>query len=84
MRLQLQSGIVDVSHRYEEDVCDKTTVLHSDDITASRLDITKVQAGTGTIKAQNVDITHFEENRRISKCFENYDLASRKFQEAIR
>ncbi len=34
-----------------------------------------------TIKAQNVDITHFEEDMRVSKCFKrNYDPGFRKFQ----
>lgn len=80
-------GIVDVSHRYE-----KMYVIRPQffipiisllrNMGYSSL---KYKQELETMKAQNVDITHFEEDMENFKSAfaRNYDLASRKFQEAI-
>ena len=80
-------GIVDVSHRYE-----KMYVIRPQffipiisllrNMGYSSL---KYKQELETIKAQNIDITHFEEDMESFKSAfaRNYDIASRKFQEAI-
>ena len=80
-------GIVDVSHRYE-----KMYVIRPQFfipiISLLRnmgYNSLKYKQELETIKAQNIDITHFEEDMESFKSAfaRNYDIASRKFQEAI-
>ena len=80
-------GIVDVSHRYE-----KMYVIRPQFfipiISLLRnmgYNSLKYKRELESIKAQNIDITHFEEDMESFKSAfaRNYDLASRKFQEAI-
>ncbi|HWZ65776.1 MAG TPA: DUF2130 domain-containing protein [Patescibacteria group bacterium] len=81
------SGIVDVSHRYSKMYVVRPqffipiiTLLRN-----AALDSLKYKSELALVKAQNVDITNFEDN--INKFKEgfarNYDLASRKFKTAI-
>jgi len=81
------SGIVDMSYRY-----DKMYVIRPQNflpmITILRdgaLRSMSYKAEVALIKAQNADITKFEEdlNEFKHKFAYNYDLASRKFQDAI-
>jgi hypothetical protein len=81
------SGIVDASHRY-----DKMYVIRPQFfipmITLLRnaaLNSLKYKAELSLVKAQNVDITNFEDNmNKFKEGFaKNYDLASRKFKTAI-
>ncbi len=81
------SGIVDVSHRHP-----KTYVIRPQFfipmITLLRnaaLNSLKYKSELALVKAQNVDITNFEENMNTFKegFARNYDLASRKFKTAI-
>lgn len=81
------SGIVDVSHRYP-----KTYVIRPQFfipmITLLRnaaLNSLKYKSELALVKAQNVDITNFEDNmNKFKEGFaKNYDLASRKFKTAI-
>ena len=80
-------GIVDVSHRYE-----KMYVIRPQFfipiISLLRnmgYNSLKYKQELESIKAQNIDITHFEEDMESFKSAfaRNYDIASRKFQEAI-
>ena len=81
------SGIVDVSHRYNKMYVIRPqffipmiTLLRN-----ASLNSLQYKAELSLVKAQNIDITNFEDN--ISKFKEsfarNYDLASRKFKTAI-
>lgn len=81
------SGIVDMSHRY-----DKMYVIRPQFfipmITLLRnaaLNSMQYKSELALVKAQNVDITNFEDNmNKFKEGFaRNYDLASRKFQAAI-
>lgn len=81
------SGIVDVSHKYP-----KTYVIRPQFfipmITLLRnaaLNSLKYKSELAVVKAQNIDITNFEENINTFKegFARNYDLASRKFKTAI-
>lgn len=81
------SGIVDVSHRHP-----KTYVIRPQFfipmITLLRnaaLNSLKYKSELALVKAQNVDITNFEDNMdKFKEGFaRNYDLASRKFKTAI-
>lgn len=81
------SGIVDVSHRYP-----KTYIIRPQFfipmITLLRnaaLNSLKYKSELALVKAQNVDITNFEDNmNKFKEGFaKNYDLASRKFKTAI-
>lgn len=81
------SGIVDVSHRHP-----KTYVIRPQFfipmITLLRnaaLNSLKYKSELALVKAQNVDITNFEDNmNKFKEGFaRNYDLASRKFKTAI-
>lgn len=81
-------GIVDVSHRYP-----KTYVVRPQFflplITLLRngsLNALQYKAELEQVRAQNIDITRFEEHLETFKdAFgRNYDLASRQFQEAIK
>lgn len=81
------SGIVDVSHKFP-----KTYVIRPQFfipmITLLRnaaLGSLKYKSELAHVKAQNVDITNFEENMNAFKegFARNYDLASRKFKTAI-
>ena len=80
-------GIVDVSHKY-----DKMYVVRPQFfipiITLLRnaaMNSVKYKAELALIRNQNIDITHFEENvNKFKEGFaRNYDLASRKFKDAI-
>jgi hypothetical protein len=81
------SGIVDVSHRHP-----KTYVIRPQFfipmITLLRnaaLNSLKYKSELALVKAQNVDITNFEDNMNTFKegFARNYDLASRKFKTAV-
>ena len=81
------SGIVDVSHRYN-----KTYVIRPQFfipfVTLLRnaaLKSLEVKAELALIKAQNIDVTNFENDLETFKnaFSRNYDLASRRFQTAI-
>ena len=81
------TGIVDVSHRYE-----KMYVIRPQFfipmITLSRNAATNAlsyRQELAVMRAQNLDITHFEENMNEfkEKFAKNYELASRKFKTAI-
>lgn len=81
------SGIVDVTHRYQ-----KTYIIRPQFfipmITLLRnaaLNSLKYKSELALVKAQNVDITNFEENMNTFKegFARNYDLASRRFKTAI-
>lgn len=81
------SGIVDVSHRYDKMYIVRPqffipiiTLLRN-----SALNSMKYKQELNFIKSQNVDITNFEEKmNKFKEGFAyNYDLASRKFKEAI-
>ena len=80
-------GIVDVSHRYEKMYVIRPqffipiiSLLRNMGYNSLRY-----KQELETIKAQNIDITHFEEDMESFKSAfaRNYDIASRKFQEAI-
>ncbi|MFN4002641.1 DUF2130 domain-containing protein [Microcella sp.] len=81
------SGIVDVSPRYPKMYVVRPqffipiiTVLRN-----AALGSLQYKQELAMVKAQNVDITHFESDLETFKTgfARNYDLASRKFQEAI-
>lgn len=81
------SGIVDVSHRYPKMYVVRPqffipiiTLLRN-----AALNSLKYKSELALVKAQNVDITNFEDNmNRFKEGFaKNYDLASRKFKTAI-
>lgn len=80
-------GIVDVSYRYEKMYVIRPqffipliTLLRN-----AALNSVQYQRELALVKAQNIDITHFEENMETFKTgfAKNYDLASRKFNDAI-
>lgn len=80
-------GIVDVSYRYEKMYVIRPqffipliTLLRN-----AALNSVQYQRELALVKAQNIDITHFEENMETFKTgfARNYDLASRKFKDAI-
>ena len=81
------SGIVDVSHRYPkmyvirpQAFIPMITVLRN-----AALNSLQYKSELALVKAQNVDITNFEDNmNKFKEGFaKNYDLASRKFKTAI-
>ena len=81
-------GIVDVSHRYPKMYVVRPqfflpliTLLRNGSLNALQY-----KAELEQVRAQNIDITHFEEHLETFKdAFgRNYDLASRQFQEAIK
>lgn len=81
------TGIVDVSHRYQKMYVVRPqffiqiiTLLRN-----STLNSLQYKSELALVKAQNVDITDFEDNmNKFKEGFaRNYDLASRKFQSAI-
>lgn len=81
------TGIVDVSHKYPKMYIVRPqffipiiTLLRN-----AALNSLKYKSELALVKAQNVDITHFEENMEAFKTgfAKNYDLASRKFKTAI-
>lgn len=81
------SGIVDVSHKYPKMYVIRPqffipmiTLLRN-----AALNSLKYKSELALVKAQNVDITHFEDNiAEFKEGFaRNYDLASRKFKTAI-
>ena len=80
-------GIVDVSHRYEKMyvIRPQFFIPMISLLRNMGYNSLKYKQELETIKAQNVDITHFEEDMENFKSAfaRNYDLASRKFQEAI-
>ena len=81
------SGIVDVSHRFAKSYVIRPqffipfiTLLRN-----AALKSIEYKAELAVIKAQNIDVTHFEEDLESFKSAfgRNYDLASRRFQTAI-
>ena len=81
------SGIVDVSYRYEKMYVIRPqffipiiTLLRN-----AAMNSMKYKAELAVVREQNIDITHFEENMEAFKTAfaRNYELASRKFQNAI-
>lgn len=81
------SGIVDVSHRYPKMYVIRPqffipliTLLRN-----AAMNALKYKTELEQVKAQNIDITHFEEHLdKFKDAFgRNYDLASRQFQDAI-
>ncbi len=81
------TGIVDVSYRYEKMYVIRPqffipiiTLLRN-----AALNSMKYKAELAIVREQNIDITHFEENMEAFKTAfaRNYELASRKFQNAI-
>ena len=81
------AGIVDVSHRYQRMYVVRPQFFIPI-ITLIRNEAhktLKLKSELALVKAQNIDITNFEEKLETFKTgFEkNYDLASRKFQTAI-
>ena len=81
------SGIVDVSHRFAKRYVIRPqffipfiTLLRN-----AALKSIEYKAELALIKAQNIDVTHFEEDLESFKSAfgRNYDLASRRFQTAI-
>jgi hypothetical protein len=81
------SGIVDKSHRYPKMYVIRPqffipiiTILRN-----AALNSLKYKSELALVRAQNIDITHFEENMEAFKegFARNYDLASRKFKTAI-
>ncbi|MEO5950095.1 MAG: DUF2130 domain-containing protein [Candidatus Saccharimonadales bacterium] len=81
------TGIVDVSHKYPKMYVIRPqffipiiTLLRN-----AALNSMKYKSELALVKAQNVDITHFEDNINAFKegFAKNYDLASRKFKTAI-
>jgi len=81
------TGIVDVSHRYNKMYVIRPqffipmiTLLRN-----AALNSLEFKSELATIRAQNIDITKFEEDLSEAKDYfaKNYDLANRKFQDAI-
>lgn len=81
------SGIVDVSHKYPKMYVVRPqffipiiTLLRN-----AAMNSIQYKAELALVKSQNIDITNFEEkmNRFKEGFARNYDLASRKFKEAI-
>ena len=81
------NGIVDVSYRYEKMYVIRPqffipmiTLLRN-----AALNSLKYQQELQIVKNQQLDILHFEENMKVFKdgFARNYELASRKFQDAI-
>lgn len=81
------SGIVDVSHKHEKMYVIRPqffipiiTLLRN-----AALHSLKYKSELALVRAQNIDITHFEDNVNTFKegFAKNYDLASRKFKTAI-
>jgi len=80
-------GIVDVSHKYKKMYVVRPqffitmiTLLRN-----AALNSLKYKSELALVKAQNIDITNFEDNmNKFKEGFaKNYDLASRKFRDAI-
>ena len=81
------SGIMDVSHRFPKSYVIRPQ-FYIPFITLLRnaaLKSIEYKAELALIKAQNIDVTHFEEDLESFKSAfgRNYDLASRRFQTAI-
>jgi hypothetical protein len=81
------SGIVDVSYKYPKMYVVRPQFFISI-ITLLRnaaLTSLKYKAELALVKSQNIDITHFEEkmNKFKEGFAKNYDMASRRFKEAI-
>ena len=81
------SGIVDVSHRYQkmyvvrpQSFIPIITLLRN-----AAMNSLKYKAELALVKAQNIDITKFEDNMNVFKTgfAKNYDIASRKFKTAV-
>lgn len=81
------TGIVDVSHKYQKIYVIRPqffipiiTLLRN-----AAMNSLKYKSELALVRAQNIDITHFEDNMNEFKegFARNYDLASRKFQTAI-
>lgn len=81
------TGIVDMSHRYEKMYVIRPqffipmiTLLRN-----AAMNSLKYKSELALVRAQNIDITNFEESMESFKTgfARNYDLASRKFKDAI-
>ncbi len=81
------TGIIDMAHKYPKMYVVRPqffipiiTLLRN-----AAMNSLKYKSELALVKAQNVDITHFEENMEAFKTgfAKNYDLASRKFKTAI-
>ena len=81
------TGIVDVSHRYEKMYVIRPqffipmiTLLRN-----AAMKTLEYKAELALVRAQNIDVTNFEEDLdKFKTAFaKNYELASRKFQKAI-
>ena len=81
------TGIVDVSHHYEKMYVVRPqffipiiTLLRN-----AAMNALKYKVELARVKAQNIDITNFEEQLETFKhgFSRNYDIASRQFQDAI-
>lgn len=81
------TGIVDVSHKYPkmyvirpQFFIQMTTLLRN-----AAMNSMQYKSELALVKAQNIDITNFEQNMETFKkgFAHNYDLASRKFTDAI-
>ena len=81
------SGIVDVSHRFPKMYVVRPqffipmiTLLRN-----AAMNSLQYKAELAQVRAQNIDVTHFEEKLETFKTgfAKNYDIASRKFQTAI-
>lgn len=81
------SGIVDVSHRYEKMYVIRPQFFIPIITLLKNTSMKSLEYKTELeiVKAQNIDVTNFEDNlNKFKDAFgKNYDLASRKFQTAI-
>lgn len=84
---ELYSGITDVSYAYPKMyvVRPQFFVPMISLLRNSGLNALQYKQEVATMRAQNIDITNFEENLQTFKTAfaKNYELASRRFQEAI-
>ena len=81
------SGIVDVSHRFPKSyvIRPQFYIPYITLLRNAAIKSIEYKAELALIKAQNIDVTHFEEDLESFKSAfgRNYDLASRRFQTAI-
>ena len=81
------TGIVDMSHKYQKMyiVRPQLFILMITLLRNAALKSMEYKSELALVRAQNIDITHFEENIENFKhgFAKNYDLASRKFGSAI-
>ncbi|PKY10054.1 hypothetical protein B1757_12295 [Acidithiobacillus marinus] len=81
------NGIVDVSHRYPKMyvIRPQFFIPMISLLRNAAMNAAEYKAELALVRAQNIDITHFEEDlESFKEAFgKNYDLASRRFQTAI-